>query len=303
MQESQKSPWFLHPTLLTVGLLYGAGYSIAKVALNSSIPPFGFALLRVFFSAIILSGIQWIFVKERVTDRKDLILLAKCGLFGVALNQLFFLKGLSYTTAINSSLIMTLIPVMVMVFSYFLLKEVVGFKKILGIVLALVGAILLLYKDEFGITGDTFKGDLYNLINASCYAFYLVLVKPMMQKYHPLTVIKWVFIFSFFVVFPFGISDVISIPYSDLPAEVWGSVIYIIIAVTVLVYWLNVITLKYTSPSIVGVYIYLQPIFATSIAVLAFNETFGWKQVIAASFVFSGVYFVSFSSKIKKKSA
>jgi len=303
MQNAQKSPWFLHPTLLSVGLLYGASYSIAKFALNANIPPFGFVLLRVFFGAIILSVIQWFFVREKVVSRKDLISLAKCGLFGVALNQLFFLKGLSFTTAVNSSLIMTLIPVMVMVFSYFILKETVGPRKLLGLGLALTGAILLLYKEEFGISKDTLKGDLLNLVNASSYALYLVIVKPLMQKYHPLTVVKWVFIFSFFFVFPFGITDVVGIQWSEVSMPVWGSIVYVILAVTVLVYWLNVITLKYTTPSIVGVYIYLQPLFASLVAVLFFDETFGVKQMIAALFVFAGVYFVSFSKQSKKQSA
>ncbi len=301
MEQKSKSPWFVHPALLSVGLIYAAAYSIAKIALNGYVPPFGFALLRVFFAMVVLSIIQSLTVKEKVTDKKDLWLLAKCGLFGVALNQLLFLKGLSLTTAINSSIIMTLIPVMVLAFSFFLLKETIGIRKIGGIILALIGAIILLYKEDFGLSNDTLTGDLLNFLNAASYALYLVLVKPLMKKYHSLTVIKWVFIFSFIFVLPFGFMDVISIEWGSFTPAVWGSICYVIIASTIFVYWLNVVTLKYVSPSIVGVYIYLQPLFATGIAVFAFGESFQLKQLLAAVLIFIGVYFVNFSNAAKKQ--
>lgn len=301
MGASQKSPWFVHPALLAVALLYGGSYSIAKIAMNGYVPPFAFALLRIFFGTALLWLFHALTVKEKVTDRKDLWLMAKCGLFGVAMNQLLFLKGLSLTTAVNSSIIMTLIPIMVMVFSYFFLKEALGWRKVGGLLLALAGAILLLYKKEFGLSASTLQGDLFNFLNAASYAFYLILVKPLMQKYHPLTVIKWVFFFSCFIVFPFSITDLFTIQWSTFTGEVWGSLVYIIVFTTAVVYWLNVITLKYVSPSIVGVYIYLQPLFASLVAVLFFGELLLQKQIIAAVLIFSGVYFVSFSGKQKTK--
>jgi len=299
MVSKNESPWFVHPALLTVGLIYGGSYSIAKIALSGYVPPFGFALLRVFFGMLILNALHAVTVKEKVTDKKDLFLLAKCGLFGVALNQLLFLKGLSLTTAVNSSIIMTLIPVMVMTFSYFILKESLGWKKISGLLIALVGALILLYKDDFGLSGSTIRGDLFNFMNAASYSYYLVIAKPLMKKYHSLTVIKWVFTFSFIFVLPFGFSDVMSVDWNSFTPNVWASVAYIVIASTAIVYWLNVVTLKYVSPTIIGVYTYLQPLFAVFIAVFFFGESLQLKQLIATVLIFSGVYFVSFSGKAK----
>ena len=300
MEAPQKLPWFVHPALLSVNLIYGASYSIAKVALNGYVPPFAFALLRVVFGTTLLWLLASIVVKEKVTDRKDLLLMAKCGLFGVALNQLLFLKGLSLTTAVNSSIIMTSIPVMVMAFSFFFLRETLGWQKICGLLLALAGAVYLLYRDEFGLSNDTLLGDLCNFLNAASYAFYLILVKPLMKKYHPLTVIKWVFLFSCLFVIPFGFNDVFTIQLHTFSGEVWASVVYIIVMSTAVVYWLNVITLKYVSPSIVGVYIYSQPLFASIVAILFFGELLSSKQVIAALLIFAGVYFVSFATQSSK---
>lgn len=302
MQQKENSPWFVHPALLSVGLLYAGAYSIAKIALGGYVPPFGFALLRVFFAMIVLSIVHAVTIREKIKDKKDFWLLAKCGLFGAALNQLLFLKGLSLTTAINSSIIMTLIPVMVLVFSFLLLKENVGWRKVTGVILALVGAVILLYKDDFGLSNDTLLGDLLNFLNAASYALYLVFVKPLMKKYHSLTVIKWVFIFSFLFVLPFGFNDVMSIEWETFTPAIWGSVVYVIVAATILAYWLNVVTLKYVSPAIVGVYIYLQPLFATVIAIFAFGESFQLKQLFAALLIFAGVYFVNFSGTVKNQS-
>lgn len=227
--------------------------------------------------------------------------MLKCAVFGVALNQLLFFKGLSLTTSINASIIMTSSPVIVMVMALIILKERIGPFKALGLIVGLSGAFLLIYSDELGFSNDTFLGDLSILGNATSYSLYLVIAKPLMVKYHPLTIVKWLFTFGTFMVLPFGISEMGQVDVVSFTPAVWFSIAYVIILSTVVVYWLNAMTLGYVSPSVVGIYIYLQPFFATTIAVMFFNEILTLKQVIAAALIFLGVYLVNNFEKLRKR--
>jgi drug/metabolite transporter (DMT)-like permease len=287
--------------LTLVGLIYGANYNIAKIVLNGYIPPFAFIAIRVMCATALLWLIHSLIVKEKVTNKKDFILMLKCAVFGVALNQLLFFKGLSLTTSINASIIMTSSPVIVMVMALIILKERIGPFKALGLIVGLSGAFLLIYSDELGFSNDTFLGDLAILGNATSYSLYLVIAKPLMVKYHPLTIVKWLFTFGTFMVLPFGISEIGEVDVASFTPAVWLSIAYVIILSTVVVYWLNALTLGYVSPSVVGIYIYLQPFFATTIAVLFFNEILTLKQVIAAALIFLGVYLVNNFEKLRKR--
>jgi drug/metabolite transporter (DMT)-like permease len=288
MSESFK----IHGGLLTVGLIYGANYSIAKIVMPEYVDAFGLILVRVFVSIILLWIIQRVWVKEwmHLTDLKRFFL---CAIFGVATNQLAFFKGLSMTSPISASIIMTINPVMVLIFSWLILKERVTALKVLGILLGATGAALMISRNGIDFNENNFVGDLLILINATSYALYLVLVKPLMQKYHPISVITWTFTIGLFLVLPFGWQQAIDVRWARLPTEVYVSLAYIILATSVIAYVINVWALRRVNPSLVGYYIYLQPLFATLIAVVFFDLIFGWHEMIYAVLIFAGVYLVS----------
>ena len=278
-------------------------YNIAKIALNGYLPPFAFIAIRVVVASLILWLLHLSIIKEKIESKKDFFLLMKCGIFGVALNQLLFFKGLSMTTAINASIIMTSSPVLIMIMAYFILKDKINGVKLIGLIMGLSGALLLVFKKEFDLGNDTLWGDLCIFLNATSYCYYLIIVKPLMVKYHPLTVVKWIFTFGCFIVLPFGLYQFQEVNILAFPPKVWMSIGYVILLATVFVYWLNALTLGHVSPTIVGIYIYLQPFFATLSAVLFFGESLGIKQILAALLIFSGVYLVNRPYKPTPKAA
>lgn len=289
-----------HIALFLVALIYGANYSIAKIVLDDEyIQPLGFVLMRVLSGVILFWLSHLLFVREKV-ERKDFILLFLCGIFGVAINQMLFFIGLKYTTPINASLIMTTTPILVLLISAFIIKEKITFQKMIGIALGALGAIILIaYGKEFSFQQNQFFGDLMIFINAVSYGIYLVFVKKLMMKYHPITVIKWVFTFGFIFVFPLGIDDLMEVQWSSFSPLVWWAVFYVLLAVTFLTYLLNGFALKIVNPSIVGIYIYLQPLLATSIALMMMKDELTLIKVIAGIFIFLGVYLVSRPSSLK----
>ncbi len=257
------------------------------------VPPFGFILLRVVCAVVFFTIVHFLFIKEKVA-KKDLPRLFLCGIFGVALNQLMFFKGLSITTPINASLMMITTPITVLLISSLSKIERLTATKILGILCGASGAIvIILYGKHADVSSQGYLGDIFVLINATSYAIYLTIVKPLMTKYHPLTVVKWAFTFGILFVAPAGWSQFTSVEWSSLSGEVWMSVAYVVIGATFLTYLLNVIALTKANPSLVGIYIYLQPLIAAFIALSFGKEELNAFKLIASALIFSGVYLVS----------
>ncbi len=285
-----------YTALTLVSLFYGVNYSILKIVVPEYAGPYGFIVFRV----LIASAVFWIihsFNREKINWKEDGLTLALCALTGVAINQLLFYKGISLTSAVNGSIIMTLTPVLVLMWAYLLIGEKITRTKIIGVVLGMLGAVIILYQPDAMLMTGNWRGDALVLINAASYACYLVLVKPLMRKYKPMTVVTWVFTIAILFVIPIGFQQATSVEFSELPPKVWWSMGYAIIIVTVVVYFLNAWTLVRVNSSVVGAFIYLQPIFATGTAILFFDEVFLLKHLLAAAFVFTGVWLVTMAKK------
>lgn len=290
MSETLKS----HIALTTVALIYGSNYIIAKDVMNGGyIGPVGFILLRVVSATILFWIFHSIFIKEKV-DRKDLLYLAGCGVFGVAVNQICFFLGLEKTSPIHASLIMTSSPILVLIVSQILIRKGVSLRKILGIILGLIGAILLIVQaGSSSGTLSSIDGDLLIFVNAASYAIYLVMVKKMLAKYAPLTVIKWVFTFGLVYVLPLGWKEASTAAYETMSTSIWLSIGFVLLFTTFLAYLLNAFALSTLSASTASFYIYFQPLIATSISIFAGRESLQWYHILAAILLFSGVYLVS----------
>lgn len=287
------SKFKIHSALLIVGLIYGANYSIAKVVMPLYIGPFGIIFIRVIIGTLLYWGIDLLAGPEKIKYRRDYLQFAVLAIFGVAINQLMFFKGLSMTAPISASVIMTSSPITVLIVSYFLLKEKITVNKLIGIALGAAGAVLLIGIDGFKLDNDTFVGNLFILINAVSFSIYLVMVKPMMYKYRAITVIKWVFLFGMFMVLPFGLEEFLLVDWSNLPNKAWLSLGYIIIGTTFIAYLLNTWALRFVNPSLVGYYIYLQPVFSTLVAVSFRGDKLTITEAAYSMLIFIGVYLVS----------
>jgi len=265
--------------------------------------PNTFILLRIFGAAIMFLILRFFF-REKV-ERKDLGRIALVGFFGVALNQLLFFQGLSITSPIDSAIIMVTSPVIVTLLSLIILKTKLTFNKIAGISLGLIGAITLIYLSGSSNSGSSMKGNLFIMANATSYSLYLVLVKPLLAKYKPLTVISYMFTFAFFVVLPFGISDVQDFSFG-FPPMVLGSIAFIVVFTTFCTYLFNIFAVKQLSPTIASSYIYLQPVFAMlmgfGISIVNTKSNYAsaitWDKLVCTLLIFVGVYLTSRSKKV-----
>lgn len=283
-----------HSFILAANIIYGLNYVIAKVALQQ-IPAFGLVLTRVTIPLLIFYLIHTFFIREKI-ERKDHRLLFLCGIFGVAANQLMFIKGLSLTSEIHASLIMITTPLLVMMASWFVLKDAITWQKILGILIGAYGVYLLVHAGAKELdSASTVSGDMLIMGNAASYAIFLVIAKPLMLKYSPFTIALWIFFYGWFIVFPFGISEFLSVDWMQLPSPVIAAWIYVVLGATLLAYVFNVLGLKHGSPTLVSIYIYTQPVLATLVAVIAGTDVVTLPKVMASLCIFTGVAIVSFA--------
>ncbi len=290
-----------HTSLFFANLIYAINYSFAKDVMPDFIPPSGFILLRVIGAFFLFFLIYKVFVHEKL-ESKDLLRLVACGFFGVAVNQLFFFEGLNLSTPINASIIMTINPIIVIIISFFLLKESFGIKKIFGILIGLLGAgLLILNKGEVDLSNNLRTGNILVFINASSYAFYLVIVKPLMTKYNPITILAYVFGFGMLFVIPFGYNELSNVNWSTMPQTIFLQVIFVVFCTTFLAYLFNAFALKNLNPTTVSIYIYLQPVLASAFAIFWGVDKINSEKVVAALIIFIGVYLVSQRNKPKDK--
>ncbi len=287
-----------HIYLFIVNLFYGAGFTVSKMVMPEFIKPFGFIFIRVSITTALFFLLHRFWINEKV-EKKDFLLMAVCGLFGVVVNQEMFFMGLSITTPINAALIMIMTPILVFVISFFLAHEKATWQKIAGILLGAAGALIIISGKGFSFSGQTVLGDLFILINATSYAVYLVIVRPLMKKYHPLTVITWVFAFGLVPVTVSGFNQFNQIDWSSFTTQAWLGVAFIVICTTFFAYLLNILALREVHSSVVGAYIYLQPVLATIISVSLGKDQITFEKILSALLIFSGVYMVSFAGGIK----
>ncbi|MFK7808853.1 MAG: DMT family transporter [Saprospiraceae bacterium] len=289
-----------HLALFAVALIYGANYTIAKEVLNNDyLQPLGFILMRAACACLLFWLLHTVAVKEKV-ERKDFGLLILCGLTGVAINQMFFFSGLKLSQPINAALIMTTIPIMIIMISPILTDEKITWWKIAGIITGAIGAVILvLYGKSVELGRENLLGDIFLFINATSYGVYLVLVNRLMQKYNAFTVLKWVFTFGLLFIIPFGAPQLVDVEWSSFPLSIWLAIAYVLLFTTFFSYLFNAYALKIVSPTVAGIYVYLQPLLATLVALSLGKDELTLIKVFAGMMIFLGVFLVTRNKKGK----
>lgn len=284
-----------HLFLVLAGLIFGVNYWVAKGLMPGFITPMQLIFFRV-TGALLLFTFFDFFVphKAKKIAGKDMLRIAVAALFGVGLNQILFFEGLNLTTPVDASLIHVLNPIMVLVLAALFIGEKFTWRKGIGVVLGAAGAaFLILYGKDLSSGSGTFKGNLLILGNAAAYAAYLVIIKPLMEHYHPVRVMKWIFLFGLVWVMPLSLGPALQTDFSTFTGFAWFSVIYVIAGTTFIAYLLTISALKHLNASVVSFYIYLQPLIAALIAIFVGKELLQWPKLPAALAIFAGVYLIS----------
>ncbi len=296
MNENKKAYIFL----FTAQIIYALNFSIAKGLMPNFIGPAGLVFMRV-SGACFLFWVLSLFTESEKVQKPHLIKFMVLAVFGVACNQLCFIYGLHLSKPINSAIIMTINPIVVTIITLVVLKERFSILKVIGLALGIGGALTLLLSNgkSFQINNQTALGDTFTLINACSWAVFVVMAKPYMQLYKTVTVMKWLFLFGLFLVFPFAISDLQKVDFTMFTAHAWFALLFVVVGTTFFAYLLNIYALKTLSPSTVSAYIYLQPFLAIIFALLLKKDEISFLKFFSGSLIITGVYLAGIKVKGK----
>ncbi len=299
--QSQLNPRLLALLAATIAsTIYGVNHTIAKGLMPTIIGPYGFILLRVSGAALVFWLVSFFYPSEKI-DRRDWWRIIGCAAFGMVLNMNMFFKGLELSTPINSSVVITISPVLLLILSAFILKERITWLKALGISLGLAGALtLVLFGAKTQANAPNIPlGNLLFIVNATSYAFYLILVKPLVAKYNSITLMKYLFLIAFFINIPIGFSQFSEVSWLALEfSEIW-KLVFVVLGTTVLTYLFNIYALKQLSPAVIGVFMYLQPLIAVVFAIIVGADALTPIRIFAAVLIFSGVFLATRKKKVQ----
>ncbi len=289
LKQKNYSPYL---ALLAVQLTFGALPVIGKIVLKT-IPSLAVVGFRVGITALALYMVQRYRGNMRLEDKKDYLRFAILSFFGVTLNQIFFVTGLSLTKASNTSLLAVTIPIFALSFSAFLGIERLGKIKIAGIVLAAIGVILLIDPRNASFSSETTLGDILIIINSLSYGIYVSISKDIITRNGAIKSIAWVFIFSSVICVPLGLYSLSGVDVAAVSPTIWLLILHIAVVSTLVPYLLNAWALARVNPSTVAVFVYLQPLIGFFLAIVFLGEKLDFKVVVAAVLIFAGVFLVT----------
>jgi len=279
----------VHLALFLVQVLFASLAIIGKIVLRD-FPPASIVCFRVVGAALVLLTANLLWNRRWVHDRRDVITLGVLGLLGVMLNQSLFLLGLSHTTAINATILVTTIPIFTVLYSVLTGREPPSALKFAGIAVAACGAIYLIGPDRWSQAPELALGNLLIVLAMVFYALYLVHSKAMVMTYGPVTVSTYVMSVSAVAALPLGISGLASVDLGAVRGVTWAWVAYIVVFPTILAYFLNIWALRRVSPNLVAAYIYLQPIFTALVApAVLTGERITTRAAVAGLTIFFGL--------------
>ena len=280
--------WGVHLALIAVQFLFASLTIVAKFVLPS-IPPTGIAYFRITGAALAFVAIKALTVRERVVAPRDLLAMAGLALVGVVFNQIFFLEGVKRTTAINTNILVTTVPVFTLAIALILRRERATAEKVGGIVLAAVGAVWLIGPDRIRLDPAMALGNALIVSNTSLYAIYLVLSKRLLERYQPVTVVTYIFLFGALYIAPVGLVSLREVDLFHLPRPAVLGLGYIVAGSSILAYYLSIWALRRTASSLVAMYVYLQPLMTALGAPIILHERVTSRAGLAAGLIFGGL--------------
>ncbi|MGB7394137.1 MAG: DMT family transporter [Pricia sp.] len=274
--------------------IYGLNHTIAKGVMPDYVKPFGFIMLRVIGASILFWAIS-VFGPKETIDRKDYPRMLLCAVLGMGVNMLVFFQGLAMSTPINSAVLVTITPIIVVVLSAIFIKEKIIPKKLLGIGIGFLGALILIFfsvksrQDAPNIP----LGNFLILMNSVFYGSYLIMAKTLIAKYHPFTFMKWLFTIGILLCLPFGYQDLMAIHWPALPFEALWKIAFVVVGTTFCTYLFNIFALTQLKASTLSAFVYVQPLIGILYALATGQDKLTTIKILAACLVFLGVYLAS----------
>ena len=240
------------------------------------------------------------FIKAKELEKKDFWKVFFAGICVVMVNLGFFTFALQFgISPVDQSLIATSGPIITLILAAIVLKEPITKLKAFGVLIGSAGVLMLVLGNQPEGEHSNLWGALLAFLATVGYAVYLTLFKPIIEKYHPIVLMKWMFLFSTIIILPFSIESVQTANWSGYTSTIYGLLFFVVFFSTFIAYLLLPISQKRIRPTVVSMYNYLMPVVAMIAALEMGREKFTLMKGISAILIVIGVYMVTISKSRK----
>jgi drug/metabolite transporter (DMT)-like permease len=282
-----------HIAMFSANLIFGLNTTVSRTLMPEILSPYTLTFFRL-GGGMLLFWLASLFVKKETVPAKDILLLFFASFFALSFNQLPYFIGLSMTSPIDASIVVTMLPIVTMILAAVIIKEPITLLKAIGVLVGASGALLLVFHNPVVRVGQSnFWGNLIVFVGVTSFALYLTLFKNLISRYSPVTVMKWMFLFGTLVCSPFCYKPLIQTDFSLITSSIFWRIGYVVFFATFVGYLLIPIGQKVLRPTTLSMYNYLQPVVASIVAVFIGIDFFGVEKGLSAVLVFAGVYIVT----------
>jgi len=282
-----------HIALFSANVIFGLNTPLSRTLMPETMSPYSLTFFRM-AGAMILFWTVSLFVKKEHVPAKDILMLFFASIFGIVLNQMPYIVGLSMTSPIDASIVVTMLPILTMILAAIIIKEPITLVKTMGVLVGASGALLLVFSSATQKGGESnFWGNMIIFVAAISFAIYLTVFKKIISKYSPITIMKWMFLFATILCYPFCHNALMQTDFSSFSPDTYWRISYVVVFATFIAYILIPIGQKVLRPTTLSMYNYLQPIVASMVAVAIGMDTFGLEKSVSGALVFAGVYIVT----------
>jgi len=300
-------PLILYALIFLMVAFWSGNYIVGKIALRE-LPPLLVAGLRIGFAGVMILpfyvGQALSPAKPRLSEprlseprpsgsgHRVILRLLLLGVFGVTLNQLFFIVGLSRTSVAHAAILIGLTPVQVLILACLRGQERMTFQRAAGMAIALAGVALLKAFEPAAASGATWFGDLFTFLAGTFFAIFTVFGKEVTKLHSAVTVNAYAYVGGAVALAPVTLWEISRHPLSHISAAAWMAVLYMALFSSVIAYLIYYYALTHVAASRVSAFSYLQPVFATAMGAALLREHVGAPVIAGGLVILSGVYLV-----------
>ena len=279
--------------MFSANLIFGLNTPVSRTLMPEILSPYTLTFFRL-GGGLLLFWLVSLFTKKEHVPAKDIVLLFFASLFSLSLNQLPYFIGLSITSPIDASIVVTMLPILTMILAAIIIKEPITMMKAIGVLVGASGALLLVFSSHTLHVGKSnFWGNVIVFGAVASFAIYLTVFKDLISRYSPVTIMKWMFLFGTITCFPFCYKPIMQTDFTLLTPATYWRIGYMVVFATFLGYLLIPIGQQILRPTTLSMYNYVQPVVASFVAVFIGIDTFGVEKALSGILVFAGVYIVT----------
>ena len=278
----------IYVVLIVQSLIASGTHIVAKIVVND-VEPVALTMIRSSIAAIVL----FIIILIRKTDlsfvKKRFKIIIFLSFLAIPVNQFLFLTGIKYSTPANAALLYGTTPAIVLLLSFFRGRETLSLKKTLGVGIAFVGIITVVFERGINFSSEYTLGNLLLFIAVLAWSSYTVFGQPLILDYGAFPISAMTMIVGTLLFLPIGGFGAVNFEYSLLTLPHWGGILYLALGTSLVAYFLWYYALGRIEASKVAIFANLQPVLTTVLSVLLLGQSITQAFVIGGLMALAGV--------------